>query len=153
MRFHQTFTRNKGGGALPPLLGGDAVPTAKPDHSADNVYSGKLFTSQDCPIYRIVLGYRAPSGTLALDAEVYVWDELSQAWWLLPGSGAGILIPGKLASVDFPTPGDRIIKPSSNDVVQYGSGYDVFVRVTDPGAAPDGAHLFYVYGAANQKGT
>lgn len=150
MRFHETFTRNKGGSGT--ALGSDAAPSISPKESQDNVYSGKLYSATG-PSYRLVIGYVAPSGALALDCDVHVWDDFSGKWWLLPGSGAGTLTPGKLASFDLPVPAERVIKPSDEDKNQRSTGFSAYVRVTDPGAAPNGDHKFYVYAAANQKGT
>jgi hypothetical protein len=147
IRFHQTFKRTKA-----QLV--DAVPSAAPKNGADNILIGKNFVgSSSGPTYRVCVGYIAPSGVLAVDCEAYVWDALSEHWFKLPGSATGNLTPGSLLFFDMPIPSDRVIKPS-DDASEKGSvGFEVYVRVTDPGGAPVGDHTFVMMGVANQKGT
>ena len=93
-------------------------------------------------VFRIAIAYQPPSGTLALDADVWLWDGLTQHWYKLAGGGAGVINADAVNYFDMPAFSDLILKPSQQEKVSFGSGFDVYVEIRDPGAAPNGHHVF-----------
>lgn len=152
MRFHTKFIRNKGAGAAEPLLGSDTAPTTKPRPNQDHVLSAHVKASWGHPVHRIAVAYKPPSGSLALNGDLYLYDGLTDSWFKLTGSGAGSIKAGEVSYFDMPAVSDRMLKPQDEESANHAAGFDVALVVTDPGAAPDGAHLFAMAAIVSQKG-
>lgn len=153
MRFHSQFTRNKGGGA--PALGSDLDPNVSfpegPHPTQDNVLSANIKSSWNEAVKRIAIAYHPPAGALALDAQVWIWDGLTKRWYKLLGGGAGKIVADTLSFFDLPPLSDRLMQLGAESQ-SYGAGFDVYIQITDPGAAPAGAHIFAVGAMVGQYG-
>ena len=86
MRMHKQFSRWKG--AVPTggvALGSDGAagtpPTAKPNAQIDNVLIASFSTSSGFPVHRIAVAYKGPPAAIALAAQVWLYDDLTGAWY------------------------------------------------------------------------
>lgn len=144
MFFPVKFSRWKGAAqpaTIPILLGGDTnPPTAAPTVAMDNVLVHKVANAMGWPTQRVAVGYKAPSGTLALHASLYFWEANSEAWYRI-GAADRDLTPGvvlyfdTLSLIEEPPTALKLARPTAGCSQLY-------LAVTDPGAAPDGAHVF-----------
>jgi len=145
MRFHHLFRRYKGAVPVGEIaLGADADPTASLDPVSlvpgTNVLHARFMNNSGWPPHRIAVGYKGPPGAIALNVVAYIYDGLSNAWYSVGPSGA-TLVPNAISFFDF------VSVPELPTVAQnldkaVGTSVDVYLRVTDPGAAPAGEHVF-----------
>jgi len=147
VRFHKTFSRQKGGSAPPPVLGGDAVPTTTaPSATADNVMSCKIRDIVGWPVQRIVVGWTTTAGSpVALNGDLYVWEKRLKHWFKVNDTALSIK-PNQLAFFDIAA----LIEPVSNAANVLGNAsnppgaasdsIDVMLVMTDPGAAVAGTY-------------
>lgn len=139
MRFPAKFSRFKGGGGTP-ALGSDTVPTGNVNQ--DNILYSKFTSINGWPASRVAVVYKAPSGSLALNADMYFFEENIGMWFKITASPVA-LTPGRVtffdvvALMDLPNTlkGNDDPAPSSGSIAQM-------LIVSDPGAAPNGEHIF-----------
>lgn len=148
MRFHKTFSRQKGGATPPPALGGDAVPTTvAPTASADNVMSCKVRDIAGWPVQRIVVGWTTVAANpVALNADLYIWEKATSHWYKLNDTALSVK-PNQLAYFDVA----GLIEPMSNSKNVLGTSgqspqatsqsIDVMLVMSDPGAAVNGTYI------------
>lgn len=147
MRFHQWFERSKANLAV----GQMPIPTLRPTQAQSkngpgNVLAGQIVSMSTNAIHRVAIAMKPPVGAIDLNCSAYLWEESLQMWIPL-GIGTGNLkATGEILYFDFPSPSDR--GPDN----QGSSGFSVYFRVTDPGAAPDLLHQFAMAAIVNQKG-
>jgi hypothetical protein len=153
MKFPLMFKRSKGGGAFP-ALGSDPNPlTASPFQPGDvdvgNLFKTRMQGMTSSDLQSVMIGYKGPVGAIALNLEIYVWESHSAAWYLVapattvpPDSFVNVKVPNPLAAAPL-----GLSQQDETNVV--GSG-EFFIRVLDPGAAPNGTHTIIV--AGNQAG-
>lgn len=100
MRFHAKFTRRVGGAGPVPVLGSDAAPTVVADKADDCCMTTHFTDPNSLPCHRIAVGYGyAGAGTpKPLLASLYVWDDLSELWFLI--SSNVILYPGRITFIE-----------------------------------------------------
>lgn len=162
MQFSKIFYRWKGG-AQPatgqpggPIaadnnsaqtLGADTVPAvntnAMPNLRAmSNLVTTRFTSVNGWPGYRIAVLYKAPSGTLALNADLYMYEKNLDMWFRLnQTTGAGNLTPGVVAFFDCMSLMD--FPHAQADLQGVGEGsFEGLLVVGDPGAAPAGLHSF-----------
>lgn len=147
MRFHHKFSRFKGAvpaGEIalgvdvdPTTLGLDAGATAR---AQTNVFQARFANTNGWPSHRIAVGYKPPSGALALVATAYLYDVLSGYWFRVDVAGAS-LVANAITYFDFVSVPEL---PATLQNLDQGVGNaaDFYLLVTDPGAAPAGEHLF-----------
>lgn len=130
MRFGKKFQRRVGGSGSPPVLGSDSAPIAAPDTS-DNQMQWQLFNVNGFPIQRIVVGYSGPAMAANLSGKMYLWDDLSGAWYL---ADTKTLVPGTLSWFD---------QPSLGNTPQASAGsLEIALVVSAAGGDPNGTYTF-----------
>ena len=144
MNFQTKFSRWKGAGQpanIPILLGGDSAPTLIGQTAADNVLTHRAMNINGWPTQRIAIVYKPPTGTLALNGSIFFWESSTETWYRIGAVGVGNILAGQVVYFDAlslqepPQTGAGILQGAvSQDAV--------YLLVTDPGAAPDGAHTF-----------
>jgi hypothetical protein len=153
MKFQNRFVRRKGGTGPVPLLGSDVDPTTYGIDSAgiesskaaalndvnSNVLCARNYSNLGWPVHRVAVGYKPPSGTVNLVANAYVLDRGTFIWFQI-GPVDVPLIPNKITFFDMVSPVEQGSQVGF-DTMQ-GQSFDFFLRVTDPGGAPDGEHIF-----------
>lgn len=145
MFLEKKFSRWKGGSQpsnVPILLGADSAPTSMPTGANDNVYTHRTSNSSGWPVQRLVVGYKAPSGNIALTCTVYVWDANSQAWFQIGSSRQ--LMTGKLSYFDSLGLNEAPQIRSNVELASPGSTYLAVVISDGSGNAPNGEHVFVV---------
>ena len=145
MKFPLTFTRSKGGGAFP-VLGSDPDPLAGTfspgDVNVGNMFRTRLSGMTGEPMHSVCVGYKGPVAAIALNLEIYVWEESISKWFLV--APATTVPPDSYVYVSVPNPLSSAPK-SLQDGNVVGVG-DFFIRVLDPGGAPAGDHTIVVAG-------
>ena len=110
MRFQQMFFRQIGGSAkpagatvVPPLVGSDVAPTTAPPNagSSDNLIVSRFQNSFGWPCHRLVIGYACTAAGGPLNADLYIWDELSLNWFRVNGATPLVLTVGNLTFADI----------------------------------------------------
>lgn len=145
MKFPMMFTRSKGGGTFP-VLGSDPDPLAGTfspgDVNVGNLFRTRLMGMAGAVMDKVIVGYKGPPGAIALNLEIYVWEETSMKWFLM--APATTVSPDTFAFVPIPNPLSAAPKAlQDGNVVGVG---DFFIRVLDPGGAPVGDHVLVVAG-------
>lgn len=169
MLVHKKFSRWKGGAqpaSIPILLGGDTVPGAPSygvsapvpvavDASLDNVVAYKFFGPEGWPVHRIAVGYNYKSiGTpVTLPCSVYLYDALTQRWYLTGPTTTVATTPVVLTDGQF-TFYDSIVTPQLANVgsqadlakMMRGASTQALIIVADHAGAtaPAGEHEFIV---------
>lgn len=148
MRFPLTFQRQKGGGT-PPVLGGDAMTTAKqqkykdPSLPFDNVLETALRDVNGWPVQRVVAGWWTSAATpVALNANLYFWEEATGFWFLVNPTPVS-MTPGGLyffdtASIVEPRPTSAQL--ASPGAAASAGGMTVMLVLSDPGTAVNGIY-------------
>ena len=137
MRIHKSFTREKGGTNT---LGTDGLPGVAPTFKAtidvDNALIAPFANTSGNPVMRIAVGYAGPPAAIALSAQVWQYDDLTELWY---ESGAPINItPNRLTFFDVAA----LCEPSSIYPSRPSAGSILAALVVQGGATPDGIYTF-----------
>lgn len=148
MRMPKSFSRYKtvvpAGGVV---LGTDVVPNGAngadgtaPSPTTDNLLFMRFANNAGWPLHRVAVGYnyRGAGVAIALPASLYLWDALTQRWYLTTTAN---LTADKIVFFDSVA----LIDPmaSQTDATRPSAGsLEALLIVTDPGAAPSGEHRF-----------
>lgn len=155
MFLEKKFSRWKGGSQpsnVPVLLGNDSIPTEMPSTANDNVYTHRSSNINGWPVQRLVIGYKAPSGNIALSCTVYVWDTNSQSWFQVGSSRQ--LMPGKLSYFDSLGLNESAQIRANVEMASSGSTYLAILITDGSNNAPNGEHVFVVGSdISNTEGT
>lgn len=87
MWFHRKFERRAGEledarlEAVKLELGTDEEPTSEADHRRDCVLACARYDTNGFPVQRIAVGFRGPNELAKVRARLFVFDELSHAWF------------------------------------------------------------------------
>lgn len=109
MKFSHVFNRWKGAAQptnVPILLGGDSVPTTpgqnRPNKSTmDNLVTSRFRDTNGWPCHRIAVLYKPPSGTTALDADMYMYEDTLDTWFRVNGvAGSGNILANAVTFFD-----------------------------------------------------
>jgi hypothetical protein len=131
------FTRRVGGAGPVPVLGTDGVPTVQQDQGRDNVLNARFESISGYPAQRIAVAYKGPPGALTLPTTLYIWDDLSGSWYLMPGGPIG-LVPGQIAFFD--TIG--LLCPPQGGSSGTPGALEAYFRVAAAGGDPAGTYTF-----------
>jgi hypothetical protein len=147
MRFHHKFSRQVGGVSPDPVLGSDAVPTALADQAKDTVLTASFSNTNGVASQRIAVAYSyvgagAPGN---LPANVYIWDDLTQNWYLLNAAPL-TLKPGTIQFFDC------IGLPQSAPSSEPRGSLEAFVKVNAAGGDPNGVYTFALAPVLNRIG-
>lgn len=148
MRMHKKFSRWKG--AVPSggvALGGDGgagtPPTAEPA-TQDNLLVCGFANSSGFPVHRVAVGYKGPAAAIALAAALWVWDDLTKAWYEV-GAPTN-LTPNRITYFDIVSLADPPqLQRSSIEVggaIVASAGSIAAMLVVQGGATPDGEYVF-----------
>ena len=107
----------------------------------DNLLPTKFVNVHGWPIHRVAVVYLAPSGSLALNADMYFWEESIGGWFRINQTSPLALPPGIVTFFDTIALLDGSIAQANLQSGGAGSIAQMLV-VTDPGAAPNGLHSF-----------
>jgi len=129
MKFQTTFTRIKGGGGT---ALGDALPTAAPRTTIDNVMSLDPYNENGWPVHRIAVGFSTIAAVAQIRADVFLFDEASASWFRL-NQEPKYLIPGVLTYFDIVSPCARRLGPQA---------MDIYLRTFDDASVPNGTYVF-----------
>jgi hypothetical protein len=139
MRFPTTFKRYKGGGS--PVLGSDGaagVPPTSTPLAQDNLLLSTGYSNQGWPAHRIAVAYKGPAAAIALAAQVWVYDNLSGAWYEV-GAPQNIT-PNRITYFDVVALVDP--PPTSANLGNPGSGGVQALLVVQDGVTPNGEYVF-----------
>lgn len=144
MRFPTAFSRFKG--TVPDgkiELGSEGAvddpPTSPPNPNQDNALASKFYSNQGWPAHRIAVGYKGPPGSIPLDAQVWVYDTKTEAWYAV--GDAGTVKPNQItyfdvvALLDMPTTATSLDSPTQGSL-------SVLLVIQGDAGAPDGEHVF-----------
>lgn len=154
MKFPMTFTRYKGSvpaGAI--ALASDAIPTTPPNPATmSNLFTAPFVSKNGWPVCRIGIVYNPPSGSTNLAVDVYLYEE-NLGIWFRANATSPIVLPPKVATYcDIPAPIEPAPTTANLSSVGVGS-LTALLIVTDPNAAPNGAHQFAVCADLTTVGT
>jgi len=143
MRMHKKFSRFKG--AAPPdgvALGADGAagvpPTVAPNQNISNILIASFSTSSGFPVHRIAVTYKGPALAVALQAQVWLYDDLTEAWYEV---GAPVNIePNRVNFFDV------VALAEPNAVLNLGAtaGSISALLVVQDGVTPDGEYVFAI---------
>ena len=159
MKFPTSFSYNKGGSPNLPTgspAGTPVAPTGAPGVAnavapVGTVLFTQLVSKNGWPVYRIAVAYKAVSGTLALPAAVFVFEDATQTWYQV--GAAGTVTPGQISFFDCVALHDPPVNASNLDGVQSGSmAIALSVCDTAGGGAPAGLHTFAMGADLTGKG-
>jgi hypothetical protein len=144
VRFHTIFTRQKGGSGSP-AIGSDTTPTTSPPSNQDNVMACRVRDIAGWPTQRIVVAWTTTAAApVALNGSLYMWEEAIGHWFLVNPAPVS-LPPNQL--VFFDVVGLIELVANKANVLGTASGQsttgqsiEVFLQVTDPGAAVAGTY-------------
>ena len=147
MRFPVHFTRTvTGGGALLPA---QSAPTAAPNTATmPNLLTALQATKNGWPVQRIAVTYKytGGGGAVNLSADLYMYEDTTQAWYKMNSAGVITLKPGCVTYVDAITLCESA--QTNNDVFGNGSstpgGLECVVVVIDPGGLANGTYDFCI---------
>lgn len=139
MRFPVVFTRTASGGTG---LAADSVPTGVPTPSStnSNQLASRNMAIAGWPCHRVAVAYLAPSGSVAVPASLYFYEDQTQAWYR-SSQAPKRLIPGQLtffdivSLIDPPVGAGTLSSPSSTSFVAA-------LVIGAQGSAPNGTHTF-----------
>lgn len=140
MRFHKKFLRDIGGGSNP-VLGSDSAPTLPSELADDNVLTARFKDIDGWPVHRIAVGYKGPGGALTLTANVYIWDELSAAWYLVNPTPVN-LVPNRLTFFDMVGLSSPL--PDLDSTSATAGALEAYVQIIPAGSDPAGTYTFVV---------
>jgi hypothetical protein len=145
MQFHHLFRRYKSSVPAGEIaLGADVDPTgsATPDalRASTNVLHARFADNNGAPMHRIAVGYKGPANAIALNAAMFVYDGLSGEWYRV-GPAVITLTPSAITFFDFVSV-PEFTATQSNLGLSAGRSVDAYIRITDPGSAPNGEHVF-----------
>jgi hypothetical protein len=98
MRMVTKFQRLVGGS---PALGSDGAPGVPPTGAPgaqDNLLAQQCYSDQGWPAHRVAVAYNGPVGALALVAQLWVFDHLTEAWYEVGAPGS--LTPNRITYFD-----------------------------------------------------
>jgi len=147
MQFPCSFTRYKGGGGT--ALGSDTIPSIPPLSSQDNILFSRITDTNGWPAQRIAVTYLPPSGSYSLTGALYFWEY--HTGWIQIGASTPIAA-GVATFFDVVSQLPATVAPNGN-VLSGGGSLALCLVVTDPGAAPSGAHVFAVAADLTAEGT
>ena len=136
MRFHKKFTRTVGGGGT--ALGSDSPPTGRPKKKTDNQMQSSFVIVHEWPVHRIAVGYVGPGGAPNLPARLYLYDELSQNWFLV--SADVTLVAGRLTYFDVLAVQPPPVRSDSS--AGNSGSLEVALVVDSVGGEPSGDYVF-----------
>jgi hypothetical protein len=145
VRFHKTFTRQKGVAGTIPAIGSDAVPTATAPTMQDNVMSCRVRDIAGWPTQRIVVGWTTNGVTpVALNGSLYIWEEAIGYWFLINATPLSIP-PNQLVFFDVVGMIEQVaskanVLGTATGGSATGQSIDVMLVVADPGAAVNGTY-------------
>jgi len=146
MRFSKAFSRSKGGGAFP-VLGSDGAldvaPTGVPD-GRDNHVAMRSSSSSGYPLQRIAVSYKGPALAVALTAQLWVYERLTETWYRTTASFT--LTPGLITAIGALGIADTVPRGVESLGEPTGGAVDAVLVVQDTGAAPVGTHTFAIVG-------
>jgi hypothetical protein len=132
--------------AAPPLvtLGSDPDPNAgptRPGLGVDNILFSRFTNTSGWPTHRIAVAYKYVGGgaPIGLPSTLYFWDQATERWYTL--EAAKSLVADTIVFFDVVSLMDGTQTSSALGTPSQGS-IEAYLRVTDPGAAPDGEHYF-----------
>lgn len=142
MRMHKKFSRWKGavpsGGVALGFDGGAGVPpTDPPTQDKDNVLIASFANSAGFPVHRLAVAYKGPAAAIALAAQIWLYDHLTEAWY---ESGAPQNItPNRINFFDVVSLGEPVqVGPG----VKAAAGSISAALVVQDGATPNGEYVF-----------
>jgi len=145
MRMHVKFSRWKGAGGT--ALGTDGAPgvppTATPTNQ-DNLLVTGFANQSGYPIHRIAVAMKGPAAAIALVAQLWVYDYLTEAWYEV--GAPTVVTPNRITYFDSVALGDppqiqRASLPVGGSVVSTAGSLIVALVVQD-GATPAGEYTF-----------
>ena len=146
MRFPIMFSRWKGAGqpaSVPILLGGDAVPAppAETPGALDNVLNHRFSNVNGWPCHRIAVVYDGSKvvAPVSLSATMVLYDRSTRRWYRV-GPANVVLNEGVITFFD--TLGLIEQVATSGGISEASGSESAMLIVSDPGAAPDGEHVF-----------
>jgi hypothetical protein len=134
MRFQEQFSRVVAATGTT-TLGTDAVPTSRADTMTECYFSSQIKNIDGFPVQRFCVAYKGPTAATDLPAQLYVWDDLTGAWYASGASQA--LHPGTITWFDQPSLGR--VGPAD----QTPGSLDLYLHVAASGGTdPDGTYTF-----------
>lgn len=141
MRFTTKFTRRVGGTTAFPILGSDATPVGPPPQR-DNIMDQVFSNISGWPAHRLVVGYKYEGVLVPLNlpASLYLWEDETEAWYLVPQPAAVLLKPGQLSFFDIV----GLLNPPQLGAGSNGSAgaLNAYLKVSAAGADPAGLYTF-----------
>jgi len=140
MRMHRQFVRTIGGSGI--VLGSegaiDAPPTGAPSQSQDNVLFASHISNAGNPVKRVAVSYRGPALAPNLDAQLWLWDDVTEAWYAL--TGAVSMAANRIALFDVVALSDPF--QGGGEVKSTAGSLAAILIVQTTGGAPAGEYVF-----------
>ena len=140
MRLQKSFTRRKNGAGPVPVLGTDGAPgtppTGAPSSATDNALVASFDNMAGFPVQHIAVSYRGPAAAVALTAQLWVYDYLTDAWY--ETGEPGELTPNRVAFFDVPV----LAQPPTTGLDTTTSGSIAAMLVVQDAVTPDGEYVF-----------
>ena len=142
MRLPMKFSRWKGtvptGGVA---LGADSVPNTGPTKptpaSQDNLLMCSFASLSGWPMHRIAVAYKGPAAAIALSANIALWDEQTQHWYLV--GAAQNITPDRLTFFDVVA---LLAPPQTQAQNGATNGSCEAMLIVSDGATPNGEYVF-----------
>lgn len=138
MRLHVKFSRWKGAGGT--ALGTDGAPGAPPvgapTQTTDNVLIASFANTAGFPVHRIAVAMKGPAAAIALVAQLWVYDSLTEGWYEV--GAPTVVTPNRITFFDVVS----LAEPTQLGGAAPSAGSIAAMLVVQDGATPAGEYVF-----------